>query len=137
MSEILRRQMTEKHGPALGEILYETEIARRARMTERMRPLIAELAERRAEYDTLSAQLAEKLPPLRAAMEAAYEVWLAACNALEAQRVQNDATLSPLQTRIGELTTEITAPVFAEGLVQWQVPDWYQPSQEIPPMARH
>jgi hypothetical protein len=137
MSEKLRRQIIEKHGPVLGEILFEAEFARRTRITERARKLAAELAEARAQFDAHSTQLAENLPPLRAAMDEAYEKWLSACNALEGQRVRNDATLSPLMTRIGELVKQINEPVFAEGLIQWEVPDWYQPTQDIPPMARH
>jgi hypothetical protein len=137
MSKQLRRQLTERHGAELADVLYETEIARRKRLTERALRLNGELADARAQFDVQSEQLAQNLPPLRAAMEAAYEVWLAACNALEARRVCNDAALSPLMTRIAELTTQAAEPVFNERVTQWQRPDWYTPTQEIPPMARH
>jgi hypothetical protein len=132
----LRRQMIETHGPTLGPVLFEAEFARRTRINDRAHTLNAELTKLRAEYDVQSAQLAQNLPPLQAAMEAAYEKWLAACNAHEGQRVRNDAALSPLTNRIAELRTQINTPAFAEGLTQWGVPDWFKPTPPEFPMPR-
>jgi hypothetical protein len=134
MSEKLRRQMIEQHGHALGPVLFEAELSRRTRINEQARTLNAELADLRAEYDAQSTELPQNLPPLQAAMEAAYQKWLAACNVLEPQRIQNQAATSSLQARISELTTRIQTPT--RHVTQWDVPDWYRPTQEIPPMPQ-
>src|SRR6185437_15481253 len=136
MSEQLRRQIVERHGPELGEILYEAEASRRARMAERASKLSAELGVVRAELDKQSTALAQNLPPLEDAMERAYQAWIAAVNALEPRRILNQTVLMPLQECISTLVAEMNPAPFADRLTQWGVPDWHRPLPDVPPMVR-
>ncbi|HEY4433331.1 MAG TPA: hypothetical protein VGM99_02920, partial [Candidatus Cybelea sp.] len=137
MSEALRKMIFEKHGPELGGILYEAEVARRDRIAKRYAEQTAALQVANAALEAKSAELAPNLIPLRAAMEEAYAVWLRATEALEAQRVANEAKLSPFTQRIAELVTEINTPAFADRVTQWGRPDWFRPEIELPPMPRN
>jgi hypothetical protein len=124
--EALRRAIVERHGEVLGDLLFEAEVKKRTAAAEKFRQLKASLDTVNAALDVRLGELEKRLIPLRAAMGETYTAWLRACEALEAQRIRNQAELAPLEARRAELISELNRPAFS--VRQWGIPDWYEPN---------
>jgi hypothetical protein len=127
-SEFLRAAYIERHGTALGQFLYESEMKRRAEQVVPLEKLKTQRDAAVSARDAKEQELAKRLVPLRATMDTAYQGWLRACEALEAQRIRNEGELAPLQQRVYEIDGEMRGPLLFEGMAgrQWQTPDWAQ-----------
>src|SRR5450631_627420 len=89
-SEFLRAAYIERHGTALGQFLYESEMKRRTEQVAKLEKLKTQRNAAVASRDVKDRELATLLVPLRKAMDDGYAKWLNACEALEAQRIRNE-----------------------------------------------
>jgi hypothetical protein len=135
-SESLRAAYIERHGVALGQFLYDSEMKRRTEQVAKLEKLKTQRNAAVAARDVKDRELATLLVPLRKAMDDGYAKWLNACEALEAQRIRNEGELAPLQQRVFEIDGEMRGPPIFEGMAgrQWTVPDWSREHPDAGPM---
>jgi hypothetical protein len=134
-NEGLLEAIRELHPEPLASMFYEAELKRRATLLETHDRLQARLSVLRAAWEIRNQDGGARLAPLTAAMEAARIAWDEACIAYNAQRIQNQSALVPLENEIAALVAELNRPAFADRFRQWTVPDWYQPLPDVPPLG--
>ena len=104
---LLKKQCIEAHGQGLGETVFEIELARQKKRIDDYHEMLRQRDALQIEIEALQAT--QSLTPQEKAMNDAYENWMVACAALEAQRVKNVQACQPLEQRLLDLRSRITA----------------------------
>jgi hypothetical protein len=93
------------HGESLGETVFTIELAKQNKRIAEYHELERERDSAQKALDELQAT--QSLAHLERAMKEANTTWLAACNALEEQRVKNVEACQPFEQKLGDLSARI------------------------------
>jgi hypothetical protein len=127
----LRNHCIAKYGETMGVIAYDMELKVQTEKLGRYNDLHRQRDDAVAECARREASL-PSLAPLRVRMDAAYAKWLAACDALENQRVANAGAVSDVQTKIIDLNAAIAQCMSAVRIDPWKKSDLFA-TPEVPP----
>jgi len=123
-----RDELIESHGEPVGTALFDIEVAAGVRAHDQYLEQQRRLAEVNAAITAKRKGAAARLAPLQAEMDRTYKLWLAACEALEAQRLADERALMGLQEQVIELTRAMNRDRFADRVKQWvKVPEGEMP----------
>jgi hypothetical protein len=122
---LIRRQCLREHGQIMGSILVEHQLAAIRKHANEYEALQAEHAAADAALLAVNASV-PNLAPLRAAMQAAHAAWLAACEALETQRIKNEQAGSRARSQLDDVRQRMAAHLASSRPEGWSKSDLSQ-----------
>jgi hypothetical protein len=127
------REFAHEPMTPIGELAFELELKKRAKLRERVARLQARIAVLREAVGIREKEGAQLLAPLYETMEARRLAWENASATYEKQRIANQSACAELRNEIGKLISTLNEPLpgFSYNVRQWQRPIWYTgPSRE-------
>jgi hypothetical protein len=121
----LRESLTAQYGTAVGEAMYEIELAARRKKAERFQALQVELSALNVQIDVALQAQSKNLLPYQERMDAAYSNYLRCSDEYKAARDRGESLLvTGLRNKAAELIKAINTPIFADRGQNWtNVPD--------------
>src|SRR5208337_5151385 len=121
----LRDSLIAQHGFAIGEAMYEIQLAARRKAADHVRDLQTQLSGINAQIDAHMRESERALIPFTKQMEKSYEAWMRDCQARDGQMLRDQSSLTELRNEAAALIREINQP---DAHFLNRVKNWGQPA---------